>query len=763
MGRRNASGHINFSKGNYLQAHEDFLGTAALAIQIHRLPLAATAYSDAGGAALARQDFRDALTDFLKASGLAREAGESLALARTLNNLASLYLQMSNPEAALQVAKEGLDYSAGLPDRSVHPKLQFQLASALARLHRFDEARPVYRAAIDALDEQGDFEATSRALSSWGGAALEAGCIEEADAALTEALRIARMHRLGSANILRGLARVKDRQGDGRSALALFDASVAAAPGLTPRWIIYADRGDFRLARNNLNGALADFRAASQYVSLMRADIVPADQDRVTLESGLSRVTGGVVEAANRLARQTSDKAFLEEAFNAAEQERLWTLRALMPAPNDWRSRLPRNYWDLLAHYRSVERTLLAEPTEGKSDQAAALHLQLQQMEATAGAGETSGNFSVLASPLGRAQRLLDRDTVLFSFHLAAHSGWLWAADRDHVNVYGIPASPAIEAAVSGFSGALKAGEASAPALGRDLYRKLFNGVPPSYLAHKRWLLELDGPLFDLPFAALVVSEIHASRENPPDYLIEHASLEAIPNILLLESNGAPASGEMVSIGDPVYNAADSRYRGQRNLTTSGNMVLPRLIATADEVEVCSRAWGPDRTRVLSGADAGLDGVEAALDAGPSIIHFATHVIAGPDDRSSGLIALSLDSSGAMGFMGPAEILAHPVTASLVVLNGCYSARGATLPGTGLMGLTRAWIGAGAGAVLATRWNISDDAGQSLMAAFYRHLRASWSQGPAFALQQAQLELLKNEPARKRSDLLGAYFLLGRV
>jgi CHAT domain-containing protein len=113
--------------------------------------------------------------------------------------------------------------------------------------------------------------------------------------------------------------------------------------------------------------------------------------------------------------------------------------------------------------------------------------------------------------------------------------------------------------------------------------------------------------------------------------------------------------------------------------------------------------------------------------------------------------------------MGPTEILAHPVTASLVVLNGCYSARGQTLPSAGLMGLTRAWIGAGAGAVLATRWNIPDDAGQNLMAAFYRHLRSSWDRGPAFALQQAQLELMKKDPALSRSDLLGAYFLLGRI
>ncbi len=778
--RSKVSGHVNFRKGNYLEARADFLWTASLSVQSNRTDLAATAFGDAGASALARQDFRDALADFLKASEAARDSRKFVILARTSNNLASLYLQMSNPEVAMQVASEGLALSAAIPDHSIRPKLRFQLASALARLHRFDEARPIYRLAINEMYEQGDVDATARALSGLGGAALDAGFIAEADAAMTEALRIVRIHRLASANVLRGLARVKDREGDLRSAAALFDAAVAAPPGLTPRWAIYADRGDFRLARNDLRGALADFRAADRFVSLMRADIVPADQDRIALESGLSRVADGLVEAGNRLALQTSDQSFLRETFNAASQDRLWSLRALTPAPNDWRTRLPQNYWDLLTRYQSAERAVLAEsPADssarpGNSVKTAALQLELQQIEATAGAirgGDPQTGQPVAAvSPLNRAQSLLDSDSVLLSFHLSASAGWVWAVDRNHVDVYRTPPLIPIKAAVAAFTQALRSENPAAADLGRNLYKQLLGSVSPSYLAHKRWLLELDGPLFDLPFAALIINETtnqttEETGENDsrhPIYLAQRAALEAIPSVLLPRAeNPDKDSGEMLGIGDPVYNAADSRYAGSR--IAGAGIALPRLIATAAELEACSRAWGVTRTRIISGSGASLAGVESALLANPSVIHFATHVVAGPADHSSGLIALSLESSGAMGLMGPTEIVARPVTARLVVLNGCYSARGDALPGAGLMGLTRAWIGAGAGAVLATRWNIPDDAGQNLMAAFYRHLRSSWARGPAFALQEAQLELLKNNPALNKSDLLGAYFLLGRI
>ena len=61
------------------------------------------------------------------------------------------------------------------------------------------------------------------------------------------------------------------------------------------------------------------------------------------------------------------------------------------------------------------------------------------------------------------------------------------------------------------------------------------------------------------------------------------------------------------------------------------------------------------------------------------------------------------------------------------------------------MGLTRAWIGAGAKAVLATKWDVPDEAAESLMVRFYSALRASPERGAAYALREAQLEALSSE------------------
>jgi CHAT domain-containing protein len=765
-----------YRAGEYTRASEVFRSVASLAERDGLPYQAATNWNNAGGAELARLDFRDALPDFLKARRTADAAGLHRPLMIAMNNLAALYLQMGDPDATLRVAKEGLSNTGGHSGGNAAANgiddpssgLRFQMATALARLNRFDEAAPIFRQAIHEIAEQDDLVATARVLGNFGSACLDAGHLDEAEDALSEALLLVRLHRLNaSANILRALAKLKKRRGDPRSAAALFDAAVHAPLGMTPQWEIYADRGDFRRSMNDLPGALADFREARHIASRMRADIVPADQDRIALEGGLSRLAAGLVDVGNLLARQTSNTALPRETFEAAEQDRLWSLRALVPAPNDWRTRLPNTYWDLLARYQNIQRTQVAGASPDGEKQASALQLELQHIEAAA-ANESHSVLSdttrtVGETALAHAARVLDADSVLLSFYLTKSGGWLWAVDRRGVDVYSTPEFDTLKAAVADFTRAARNGDPDAAELGRSLYDLLFGKVSSHYLTHKRWLLELDGPLFDLPFAALVVNQVKAEK-NEPIYLFERKVLQSIPGALMLEPRTAAlGSGSFLGIGDPIYSPADTRYRGDR---TKHEVVLPRLPDTAAELESCARAWKPARTQLLTGANAGLAAVQAALHTNPSVIHFATHVVTAPGAYSSGLIALSLDRSGAMGFMGPAEIAAYTLSPSLVVLNGCHSGQGEALPGAGLMGLTRAWIGAGARSVLATRWDIPDEAGAEMMVEFYRAFREDPERGPAFALQQAQLRFSKNRIWNPRPGsspaVWGAYFVLGR-
>jgi CHAT domain-containing protein len=72
------------------------------------------------------------------------------------------------------------------------------------------------------------------------------------------------------------------------------------------------------------------------------------------------------------------------------------------------------------------------------------------------------------------------------------------------------------------------------------------------------------------------------------------------------------------------------------------------------------------------------------------------------------------------------------------VLSACETQLGAQSRGDDLVGLTRAFLYAGAPTVIASLWSVNDQATAVLMAAFYRHLRAGASK--AQALQAAQAE-----------------------
>jgi CHAT domain-containing protein len=81
--------------------------------------------------------------------------------------------------------------------------------------------------------------------------------------------------------------------------------------------------------------------------------------------------------------------------------------------------------------------------------------------------------------------------------------------------------------------------------------------------------------------------------------------------------------------------------------------------------------------------------------------------------------------------------------AELVTLSACETGLGKDVEGEGLIGLTRAFLYAGAHSVLASLWSVQDPSTAELMTRFYQQLAAGKSKDEALRLAQIDLMQLK--------------------
>jgi len=87
------------------------------------------------------------------------------------------------------------------------------------------------------------------------------------------------------------------------------------------------------------------------------------------------------------------------------------------------------------------------------------------------------------------------------------------------------------------------------------------------------------------------------------------------------------------------------------------------------------------------------------------------------------------------------DIIRRPLRADLVTISACYGAGGRAYSGEGLVGLSWAFLRAGAHNVVAALWEATDASTEQLMDKFYDELDKG--AGPDAALRAAKLSLLR--------------------
>jgi CHAT domain-containing protein len=200
----------------------------------------------------------------------------------------------------------------------------------------------------------------------------------------------------------------------------------------------------------------------------------------------------------------------------------------------------------------------------------------------------------------------------------------------------------------------------------------------------------------------------------------------------------------LLAVGNVPYGELSKRGNPSRSIGIFDARTTPHLEAlpaSKTEVEMALNMAGPSAVGLL-----GEDATEGRFKREPlekfDIIHLAVHAFADPRQPQRGALLFAPEKSPEEdGFLQPREIVRLPIKAKLVVLSACNTTVGRPLGQEGVSNLARAFLAAGATAVLATSWSVSDTPSGSLLTEFYRNL--SRGKAVAVALRDAKLTLLQ--------------------
>jgi CHAT domain-containing protein len=240
-----------------------------------------------------------------------------------------------------------------------------------------------------------------------------------------------------------------------------------------------------------------------------------------------------------------------------------------------------------------------------------------------------------------------------------------------------------------------------------------------------------DGGLNSLNFETLT--------PQPNHYWIEDVTIANAPSLRLLPASrrsSANLAGKLLLIGNPITPdaGADNSY--------------PELPNAAAQMVNIEKYFPVEQQTVFSRVQASPPAYLANHPEQFSYIHFVAHGTASRLNPLDSAIILSREpaANAATTEDDSFKLYARDIIgtrrlrAELVTISACYSTGKRTYSGEGLVGLSWAFLRAGAHNVIAALWDVSDVSTPQLVDEFYAELKKGKS--PAVALRSAKLTLL---------------------
>jgi len=788
---------VHFIRGDLQQSRRFCEESLALArahvfrsMQAYALRELSKVYSVSGDPVLALRYANESIAIF-RELGMHHQAGAGV------GNLPEIYAFMGDWPSALRYARESLRSAIQHEDVVERQDTLAIVGDVLLGMGQYREAAQSFQQslALDSATRFAPFRLSG--LMGLGSAYLALGEYGHAEERLRQALQLARElgNRRAEANALAQLGRCYRQLGRPEKARQYFGSALAAASQIPLVEVtLIAQRGlaELDVRSGNFHQALDHLESAAENVESLRSRIPTAD-----LKADFGRQNAKLYEDLIFVLAQTDrrepGKGWDRKAFDYAERGRARAFLDLLaesraqitkglPAEqlrqrNELEAALSRAMAALIDRESDANRRAAALAERNLADWITAIRVTNPQYEALRyPRPSNAAQAGTLSAELG---------STILEYALGERESYLWLVTPERVRCFHLPPRAAVERAVTDYrkliahrpQGAqFDAWQAPAEAL----YNMLVKPAE-AYLAPQRNLVIVpDGILHYLPFETLRAAgpDDRGIPSSRPQCLIERFSISYMPSVSVLAELQQRAPGQvrkfdLLAYGDPVFSRPGfSRPGGDsppfvgptpgdlvRGIYESAGIRFPPLPNTRREVEAVGRLFPRERQTTLLGLDATEASVKQTNLLDYHLLHFATHAIV--DDRNptrSGIVLSLVNSGDEDGILRMNEVFNLEMNADLVVLSACQTGLGNLVRGEGMVGLTRAFLYAGARRVAVSLWDVNDLTAPEFMLSLYRRLRQG--EAPAVALRSAKVEMLHSGSAVRANPYFWAPFVL---
>ena len=499
-----------------------------------------------------------------------------------------------------------------------------------------------------------------------------------------------------------------------------------------------------------------------------------------------------VLLGAKRAKDLSEDKAITESfvvvqrAASTAASAALSQLAVRFAAGTDELAQLVRKDQDLSAENERLDKDLLAAvskpPNQRDANREAATRKRLEEIaDARAEVGRILAqrfpDYAALSKPqpltVSDVSSLLTDDEALVLIDLGKgkeDDSYIWVVDRSSAVWNTIDAkSEDLETKIAALRASLDPSSYKPfdAKLAYELYKLILGPVEDSIAKKPRLLMVMNGALTSLPPQVLVTRDPAGMDLKSTDWLIRRHAIAILPSVYSLkvlrgENAKVAAAKPLIGFGDPVFQRGGTEVgkriafnRGYASFYRGGTAdlevlakALPPLPETADELRAVAKSLGAGEADLKLGSAATVTAVKQTKLDQYRIVYFATHaLVSGETEQAAkGLaepaLVLSLPAKATAfddGLLTSSEVAQLKLNADWVVLSACNTAA-ADKPGAeALSGLARAFIYAGARALLVSHWPVESEPAVKLMTTMFATVAENPKLTTAEALRQAML------------------------